>query len=209
MVWQAAQHMQFAVVSAASVEAAWLCSLSRTYGSDACLTGCFACLCTCGADCHLQTQLQETQRLKQVVDMECQKAAAAAMHAKTLEMQLAASAAAVQDAQRAQMELQQQVRSLATIGAMQVLLVGRGSKVDVQFDSICWMREVHAPATISYYGLDGVVTLELLQDRSAVVQTQPCCMVCAVPCCVCRWLTCSTATGKAQRGTSKSSCTGW
>lgn len=64
----------------------------------------------------LQTQLQETQRLKQVVDMECQKAAAAAMHAKTLEMQLAASAAAVQDAQRAQMELQQQVRLLATIG---------------------------------------------------------------------------------------------
>lgn len=42
--------------------------------------------------------------------MECQKAAAAAMHAKTLEMQLAASAAAVQEAQRAQMELQQQVR---------------------------------------------------------------------------------------------------
>jgi hypothetical protein len=57
----------------------------------------------------LQTQLQETQRLKQVVDIECQKAAAAAMHAKTLEAQLAASTAAVQEAQRAQFQLQQQV----------------------------------------------------------------------------------------------------
>jgi hypothetical protein len=60
----------------------------------------------------LQTQLQETQRLKQVVDMECQKAAAAAMHAKALEAQLTASTAALQDAQRAQFELQQQVRTI-------------------------------------------------------------------------------------------------
>jgi hypothetical protein len=47
--------------------------------------------------------------LKQVVDMEAQKAAAAALHAKALEAQLAASTAAVQDAQRAQFELQAQV----------------------------------------------------------------------------------------------------
>jgi len=57
----------------------------------------------------LKTQLQETQRLKQVVDMECQKAATAALHAKSLEAQLSASAAAVQEAQRSQYELQQQV----------------------------------------------------------------------------------------------------
>lgn len=61
---------------------------------------------------HQQTQLQETQRLKQLADMECQKAAAAALHARSLEVQLAASAAAVQDAQRSQVELQQQVTRL-------------------------------------------------------------------------------------------------
>lgn len=42
--------------------------------------------------------------------MEAQKAAAAALHAKALEAQLAASTAAVQDAQRAQFELQAQVK---------------------------------------------------------------------------------------------------
>lgn len=67
---------------------------------------------------HMQTQLQETQRLKQVVDMECQKATAAAMHAKALEAQLAATTTAVQEAQRAQFELQQQVHfSLAAANA--------------------------------------------------------------------------------------------
>lgn len=72
-----------------------------------------ATLC-CAITSVLQTQLQETQRLKQVVDIECQKAAAAAMHAKTLEAQLAASTAAVQEAQRAQFQLQQQVILVAS-----------------------------------------------------------------------------------------------
>jgi hypothetical protein len=56
------------------------------------------------------------------VDIECQKAAAAAMHAKTLEAQLAASTAAVQEAQRAQFQLQQQVGNLYC-GFMQPMLL--------------------------------------------------------------------------------------
>lgn len=55
--------------------------------------------------------------MKQVVDMEAQKAAAAALHAKALEAQLAASTAAVQDAQRAQFELQAQVNGLSLVSA--------------------------------------------------------------------------------------------
>lgn len=57
--------------------------------------------------------------------MECQKATAAAMHAKALDAQLTASTAALQDAQRAQFELQQQVRSLccAVYGVVNILLM--------------------------------------------------------------------------------------
>jgi hypothetical protein len=85
-----------------------MCLIDRLSDLLPALRGTWLCVGAVGP----QTQLQETQRLKQVVDMECQKATAAAMHAKALDAQLTASTAALQNAQQAQFELQQQVRSI-------------------------------------------------------------------------------------------------
>jgi hypothetical protein len=65
--------------------------------------------------CTPQAQLQETQRIKALLELESHKAAAAAVRVQALEGQLATSNAAVQEAQHAQHELQRQVRRVGAV----------------------------------------------------------------------------------------------